>query len=80
MDSVVGRRPTAPPAPKGLYIYGNVGSGMLMYLNMCFLCKENVCQLQSEFGSIQERQCLWTCFIVPLKELLSIEEDITFMR
>ena len=29
LDSLVGRRPTAPSAPKGLYIYGNVGSGML---------------------------------------------------
>ncbi|KAL6528830.1 hypothetical protein OROMI_029006 [Orobanche minor] len=27
LDSLVGQRPTAPPAPKGLYIYGNVGSG-----------------------------------------------------
>lgn len=27
LDSIVGRRPTAPPAPKGLYIYGNVGTG-----------------------------------------------------
>lgn len=32
LDSIVGRRPTAPAAPKGLYIYGNVGSGMT---NMC---------------------------------------------
>lgn len=27
IDSLVGRRPTAPPAPKGPYLYGNVGSG-----------------------------------------------------
>ncbi|GFQ04919.1 lactation elevated protein 1 [Phtheirospermum japonicum] len=27
LDSLVGRRPDAPLAPKGLYIYGNVGSG-----------------------------------------------------
>ncbi|KAG8381754.1 hypothetical protein BUALT_Bualt05G0005400 [Buddleja alternifolia] len=26
LDSLVGRRPTAPTAPKGLYLYGNVGS------------------------------------------------------
>ncbi|KAG5540927.1 hypothetical protein RHGRI_020977 [Rhododendron griersonianum] len=26
LDSLIGRRPTAPPAPKGLYLYGNVGS------------------------------------------------------
>lgn len=70
LDSRVGRRPTAPPAPKGLYIYGNVGSGMLLcFLYMCIICKANVCQLESKFGtSIQERRCLWTCFLVPLKE------------
>lgn len=28
MDAIVGTRPVAPPAPKGLYLYGNVGSGM----------------------------------------------------
>jgi len=32
LDSLVGRRPTAPPAPKGLYIYGNVGSGIYLVL------------------------------------------------
>jgi len=32
LDSVVGRRPTAPPAPKGLYIYGNVGSGIYLLI------------------------------------------------
>lgn len=30
LNSLVGRRPVVPPAPKGLYIYGNVGSGMLL--------------------------------------------------
>jgi len=34
LDSLVGHRPTAPPAPKGLYIYGNVGSGI--YLTFFF--------------------------------------------
>lgn len=29
LDSQVGRRPAAPPAPKGLYLYGNVGSGTI---------------------------------------------------
>lgn len=33
LDSVVGCRPSAPPAPKGLYLYGNVGSGMLLCLS-----------------------------------------------
>lgn len=36
LDSLVGRRPTAPPAPKGLYIYGNVGSGLLLHLTQSF--------------------------------------------
>lgn len=29
---------------------------------------------------LQERPCLWICFMVPLKELLSIEGGIIFMR
>lgn len=33
LDSLVGPRPRAPPAPKGLYIYGNVGSGLLLFLS-----------------------------------------------
>lgn len=28
LDSIVGSRPPIPSAPKGLYIYGNVGCGM----------------------------------------------------
>lgn len=32
LDLLVGQRPIAPPAPKGLYIYGNVGSGLLLHL------------------------------------------------
>jgi len=28
LDSLVGGRPVAPKAPKGIYLYGNVGSGM----------------------------------------------------
>lgn len=32
LDSLVGRCPSAPHAPRGLYIYGNVGSGK--FLNM----------------------------------------------
>lgn len=34
LDSFVGRRPVAPVAPKGLYLYGNVGSGTFPILNM----------------------------------------------
>ena len=32
LNSLVGRRPVVPPAPKGLYIYGNVGSGTLLLI------------------------------------------------
>lgn len=32
LDSLVGRRPVAPTAPKGIYLYGNVGSGMARYI------------------------------------------------
>ncbi|CAN1169239.1 AFG1-like ATPase [Linum perenne] len=36
LDSLVGRRPTTPAAPKGLYIYGNVGSGKTMLMDMFY--------------------------------------------
>nr|XP_043635536.1 AFG1-like ATPase [Erigeron canadensis] len=36
LDSVVGTRPTVPTAPKGLYIYGNVGSGKTMLMDMFY--------------------------------------------
>lgn len=39
LDSLVGRCPTAPPAPKGLYLYGNVGSGVLLDLIFCLSFK-----------------------------------------
>jgi predicted ATPase len=29
LDKLVGQRPVSPVAPKGLYLYGNVGSGKL---------------------------------------------------
>lgn len=38
LDSLVGRRPTAPSAPKGLYIYGNVGSGIYLYFLFLIEC------------------------------------------
>lgn len=37
LDLLVGPRPTAPPAPKGLYIYGNVGSGLPLHLTQCLI-------------------------------------------
>jgi predicted ATPase len=30
LDTFVGQKPVAPVAPKGLYLYGNVGSGKLI--------------------------------------------------
>lgn len=31
LDSLSGRRPNLPAAPKGLYIYGDVGSGLFFF-------------------------------------------------
>ncbi|XP_050216211.1 uncharacterized protein LOC126667283 [Mercurialis annua] len=42
LDSAVGRRPIAPPAPKGLYIYGNVGSGKTMLMDMFYAATEGI--------------------------------------
>ncbi|KAF3447131.1 hypothetical protein FNV43_RR12311 [Rhamnella rubrinervis] len=42
LDSLVGRCPTAPPAPKGLYIYGNVGSGKTMLMDMFYSATEGI--------------------------------------
>jgi predicted ATPase len=30
LDSMVGKRPLLPAAPKGIYLYGNVGSGTFL--------------------------------------------------
>ena len=37
LDKLVGQRPVAPVAPKGLYLYGNVGSGKLPESYTCML-------------------------------------------
>ncbi|KAL3633573.1 hypothetical protein CASFOL_022335 [Castilleja foliolosa] len=42
LDSLVGRRPVAPPAPSGLYIYGNVGSGKTMLMDMFYSATEGI--------------------------------------
>ncbi|KAL8054469.1 hypothetical protein ABFX02_05G138800 [Erythranthe guttata] len=44
LDSMVGQRPVAPPAPKGLYIYGNVGSGKTMLMDMFYSATEGIVQ------------------------------------
>ncbi|XP_071708885.1 uncharacterized protein [Rutidosis leptorrhynchoides] len=42
LDSVVGKRPTVPKAPKGLYIYGNVGSGKTMLMDMFYSATKGI--------------------------------------
>ncbi|XP_062100792.1 uncharacterized protein LOC133806711 isoform X2 [Humulus lupulus] len=42
LDSLVGSRPTAPPAPKGLYIWGNVGSGKTMLMDMFYTATQGI--------------------------------------
>ncbi|XVE97443.1 hypothetical protein REPUB_Repub03eG0020000 [Reevesia pubescens] len=49
LDSLVGRRPTAPPAPKGLYIYGNVGSGKTMLMDMFYSANDGIVKHRQRF-------------------------------
>ncbi|KAI3982002.1 hypothetical protein MKX01_018908 [Papaver californicum] len=42
LDSAVGHRPVAPRAPKGLYLYGNVGSGKTMLMDMFYSSTEGI--------------------------------------
>ncbi|GAB2275515.1 hypothetical protein Dimus_010272 [Dionaea muscipula] len=49
LDSLVGQRPVAPPAPKGLYLYGNVGSGKTMLLDMFYSATEGVVRHRRRF-------------------------------
>ncbi|XP_073128674.1 uncharacterized protein [Henckelia pumila] len=49
LDSLVGQRPTAPPAPKGLYIFGNVGSGKTMLMDMFYGATEGIVQHRKRF-------------------------------
>ncbi|KAK1259767.1 hypothetical protein QJS04_geneDACA020067 [Acorus gramineus] len=49
LDSLVGRRPIAPPAPRGLYLYGNVGSGKTMLMDMFFTATEGVVRHRRRF-------------------------------
>lgn len=49
LDSLVGKRPVAPPAPKGLYLYGNVGSGKTMLMDMFYSATEGVVKHRRRF-------------------------------
>ncbi|KAF3680083.1 putative pentatricopeptide repeat-containing protein-like, partial [Capsicum annuum] len=49
LDSQVGRRPAAPPAPKGLYLYGNVGSGKTMLMDMFYKASEAIVKHRRRF-------------------------------
>ncbi|XP_073266277.1 uncharacterized protein [Populus alba] len=49
LDSLVGRRPIVPPAPKGLYIYGNVGSGKTMLMDMFYSVTEGMVKHRRRF-------------------------------
>ncbi|XP_069155451.1 uncharacterized protein [Solanum lycopersicum] len=49
LDSQVGRRPAAPPAPKGLYLYGNVGSGKTMIMDMFYKASEGIVKHRRRF-------------------------------
>ncbi|KAI9192166.1 hypothetical protein LWI28_019106 [Acer negundo] len=49
LDSLVGRCPTAPLAPKGLYIYGSVGSGKTMLMDMFYGATEGIVKHRQRF-------------------------------
>ncbi|CAI9096677.1 OLC1v1032875C1 [Oldenlandia corymbosa var. corymbosa] len=49
LDSKVGRRPTAPAAPKGLYLYGNVGSGKTMLMDLFYSATEGIVKHRRRF-------------------------------
>ncbi|KAK9141683.1 hypothetical protein Syun_011083 [Stephania yunnanensis] len=49
LDSIVGRRPVAPAAPKGLYLYGNVGSGKTMLMDMFYSATEGIVNHRRRF-------------------------------
>ncbi|GMH10835.1 hypothetical protein Nepgr_012676 [Nepenthes gracilis] len=49
LNSLVGQRPVAPAAPKGLYLYGNVGSGKTMLMDMFYNATEGVVSHRRRF-------------------------------
>ncbi|KAH9609848.1 hypothetical protein KSS87_022115, partial [Heliosperma pusillum] len=56
LDSLVGPRPIAPVAPKGLYLYGNVGSGKTMLMDMFYSATEGLVKhrRRSHFNEVIE--------------------------
>ncbi|KAL0407642.1 UNVERIFIED_CONTAM: AFG1-like ATPase [Sesamum radiatum] len=60
LDSLVGKRPTAPPAPKGLYIYGNVGSahmppvGKTMLMDMFLVPRKELFNIGEGFTFMRQ--------------------------
>ncbi|PAN43975.1 hypothetical protein PAHAL_9G008200 [Panicum hallii] len=49
LDKLVGQRPVSPVAPKGLYLYGNVGSGKTMLMDMFYGATEGVIKHRRRF-------------------------------
>ncbi|XP_044974631.1 putative ATPase N2B [Hordeum vulgare subsp. vulgare] len=49
LDNLVGQKPVAPVAPKGLYLYGNVGSGKTMLMDMFYGATEGVIKHRRRF-------------------------------
>ncbi|XP_058113178.1 uncharacterized protein LOC131256137 isoform X2 [Magnolia sinica] len=49
LDSIVGTHPVAPRAPKGLYLYGSVGSGKTMLMDMFYSATDGIVKHRRRF-------------------------------
>ncbi|XP_073114874.1 uncharacterized protein [Elaeis guineensis] len=49
LDSIVGCQPVAPAAPNGIYLYGNVGSGKTMLMDMFYSATEGIVKHRRRF-------------------------------